>query len=146
MCTTIKPFLTCKSNFSSDVIAIEKNGGLISNYKEPVELFDENSVDIVEISSWKKPTSVGNSDNPSSEVNVKRIVNSYNSHQVYQEIDKIIWSLNTNKANVPDRVVAKIVNVIGSNLRIIINNDICCLEASIRLVLEKNERAKKMID
>ena len=85
MCTTIKPFLTCKSNFSSDVIAIEKNGGLISNYKEPVELFDENSVDIVEISSWKKPTSVGNSDNPSSEVNVKRIVNSYNSHQLYQE-------------------------------------------------------------
>lgn len=57
-----------------------------------------------------------------------------------------MWSLNTNEANVPDRVVAKIVNVIGSNLRIIINNDICCLEASIRLVLEKNERAKKMID
>ena len=85
MWTTIKPFLTSKNNFSSDVIAIAKNDGLISNYKQPVELFHENSVDIVEISSWKKPISVGNSDNPSSEVNMKRIVNSYNAHQVYQE-------------------------------------------------------------
>ena len=74
-------FLTNKGNFSNDYITIEKDGELINNEKELVELFDESYVNIVEISSGKKLASTGNSDNRSSnEINLEQILKSYSSH------------------------------------------------------------------
>ena len=76
--TTIKSFLTTNGN---DFIITEHGGELISNGKELVEFFNEIYVNKVEISSGKKPSSIGDSDNLSSDVvNVKRIVNIYSSY------------------------------------------------------------------
>ena len=55
-----KPFLTNKGCISDDFISIEKDGELISNEKELVEIFNENYINIVEKSSGKKPSSLGN--------------------------------------------------------------------------------------
>ena len=52
---TVKPFLTSKGCISNDFISVEKDGDLISNEKELVELFNQNYINIVENSSGKKP-------------------------------------------------------------------------------------------
>ena len=66
-CTTFNSFLTNKGNISSDYITIEKDGELINNEKEPIELFSKYYVNIVEISAGKKLASIENSDNRSSD-------------------------------------------------------------------------------
>ena len=48
---TLKPFLTKKGCMSNDCISIEKDGDIIRDEKVLVELFNENYVNIVEISS-----------------------------------------------------------------------------------------------
>ena len=145
--TTIKPFLTSKLHFSNDFITIEKDGELISHEKELFELFNENYVNLAEILSGKKPTSVRNGDKPSSdERNMKQMVKSYSSHpsnfkikkkisieksfdllEAYVvEINKTIESISTNKVTGPGGIPVKFFfpNVISSHLSKIINNEI----------------------
>ena len=57
--STVKPFVTNKGCISNDFISAEKDGNLISNKKELVELFNQKYVNIVEDSSGKKPSSLG---------------------------------------------------------------------------------------
>ena len=44
--STIKSFLTNKCCISNDFISVEKDGDLISNEKELVELFNQNYIDM----------------------------------------------------------------------------------------------------
>ena len=62
--STVKHFLTFKGRISNDLSG-EKDGDLISNKKEIVELFNQNYINIVENSSGKKPLSLGDSLNAS---------------------------------------------------------------------------------
>ena len=128
--STVKPFLTNKGCISNDFISIEKDGELISNKKELVERFNENCINIVENTSGTKPSSLGNCLNKSSdELTVKEIISVYSSHPSIKrikqffiadknfdlpkanvsDINKIIKSLNTNKAKEPDDISAKFV-------------------------------------
>ena len=147
--STVKPFLTNKGCISNDFISIEKDGELISNEKELVELFNENYINIVENISGAKPSSLVNCPNKScDEMTVKEIISVYSSHPSIKrikqffnaetnfdlpkanvsDITKIIKSLNTNKAKRPDGISAKFVkmsaSVIYFHLANIINNDI----------------------
>ena len=147
--STVKPFLTNKGCISNDFISIEKDGELISNEKELVELFNENYINIVKNTSGTKPSSLGNCSNKScDEMTVKEIISVYSSHpnikRIKQffiakknfdlpkanvsDINKIIKSLNTNKDKGPDGISAKFVkmsaSVIDCHLANIINNDI----------------------
>ena len=56
---TAKSFLNNEGCISNDFINVEKDGDLISNEKELVELFNENYINIVENCSGKKPSSLG---------------------------------------------------------------------------------------
>ena len=51
--STVKPFLTNKGCISNDFISVEKDGNLISNEKELVELCNQNYISIVENSPGK---------------------------------------------------------------------------------------------
>ena len=57
--SAVKLFLTNKGCISNKFISVEKDGDLISNKKELVELFNPNYINIVENSSGKKPLSIG---------------------------------------------------------------------------------------
>ena len=84
---TVKPFLTNKGCVSDDFISIEKGGELISNEKELVEIFNENYINIVEKSSGKKPSSLGNCLNASEdEKTVIEIISAYSKHPSIQKI------------------------------------------------------------
>ena len=147
--STVKPFLTNKGRISNDFISVEKDGDLISNEKEIVELFNQNYINIVENSSGKKPSSLGDCLNASQdELTVKEIISVYSNHPSIQkiksvfntdskfdlpkptasDINKIIKSLDTSKATGPDGIPAKFVqmsaNVIDCHLSNIINCDI----------------------
>ena len=52
--------LTNKVCTSNDFVSVEKDGDFISNEKELVELLNQNYINIVENSSGKKPSSLGN--------------------------------------------------------------------------------------
>ena len=55
--STVKPFLTnkgCISNVSAD-----NDADLLSNEKEPMELFNQNYINIAENSSGNEPSSIG---------------------------------------------------------------------------------------
>ena len=85
--STVKPFLTNKGGISNDFITVEKDGDLISNEKEIVELFNQNYINIVENSSGKKPSSLGDCLNASQdERTVKEIISVYSNHPSIQEI------------------------------------------------------------
>ena len=147
--STVKPFLTNKGGISNDFISVEKDGDLISNEKEIVELFNQNYINIVENSSGKKPSSLGDCLNASQdELTVKEIISVYSNHPSIQkiksvfntdskfdlpkptasDINKIIKSLDTSKATGPDGIPAKFVqmsaNVIDCHLSNIITCDI----------------------
>ena len=147
--STVKPFLTNKGGIANDFISVEKDGDLISNEKEIVELFNQNDINIVENSSGKKPSSLGDCLNASQdELTVKEIVLVYSNHPSIQkiksvfntdtkfdlpkptasDINKIIKSLDTSKATGPDGIPAKFVqmsaNVINCHLSNIITCDI----------------------
>ena len=59
---TVKPFLTNKGCMTNDCINIKKDGDIVRDDKVFVELFNENCINIVEISSENKPSSLGNCD------------------------------------------------------------------------------------
>ena len=147
--STVKPFLTNKGGISNDFITVEKDGDPISNEKEIVELFNQNYINIVENSSGKKPSSLGDCLNASQdELTVKEIISLYSNHPSIQkikslfntdskfdlpkptakDINKIVKSLDTNKATRPDGIPTKFVqmsaNVIDCHLSNIITCDI----------------------
>ena len=62
--STVKLFLTNKGSILNDVINVEKDDDLKSNEKELVELFNQNYINIVENSSGKKRSSLGDCLNP----------------------------------------------------------------------------------
>ena len=95
-----------------------------------MELFNEHYINIVEESSGKKPLSLGNSSDASQdEMTVKEIISVYSNHPSTRkiknlcvpentfdlpyastsDINKIIKSLNVNKAKGPDGISAKFV-------------------------------------
>ena len=55
---TVKLFLTNKGCMTNDCISIEKNGDIVREEKVLVELFNENYINIIEISSRNKPSSL----------------------------------------------------------------------------------------
>ena len=57
---TVKPFLTDKGCMTNDCISTEKDGDIVRDENVLVELFNENHIISVEISSGKKPSSLGN--------------------------------------------------------------------------------------
>ena len=54
---TVKLFLTNKGCMTNDCISIEKDGDIIRDEKLLVERFNENFINIVEISSGNEPLS-----------------------------------------------------------------------------------------
>ena len=114
-----------------------------------MELFNQNYINIVENSSGKKPSSLGDCLNASQdEITVKEIISVSNNHPSIQkiksvvntdskfdlpkptasDINKIIKSFDTNKATAPDGIPAKFIqmsaNVIDYHLSNIIPRDI----------------------
>ena len=98
--------------------------------KELVELFNQNYIDIVENSSWKKVSSLGDFLNASEEeITVKENISVDSNYRSIQktksifntdskfdlrkptssDVNKIIKSLNTNKATKSDAISAKFV-------------------------------------
>ena len=134
---------------TNDGIGIEKDGDIVRDEKVLVELFNENYINIVEVSPGKKPSSLGNcEDNPQDDATVDKIISKYSSHPSVQkikrefsidkefelayasakDINQIIKSLNINKAKVPDGISAKFIKIsadyIDCHIADIINKDI----------------------
>ena len=55
---TVKLFLTNEGCMTNDCISIEKDGDIVRDEKVLVELFNENYINIIEISSRNKPSSL----------------------------------------------------------------------------------------
>ena len=129
---TVKPFLTNKGCMENACISIEKDGDIVRDEKVLVELFNENYINIVDISSGKKSLSLGNcEDSAQNDAAVDKIISKYSSHPIVQtikrefsideefelayasakDINQIIKSLNINKAKGPDGISAKFVKI-----------------------------------
>ena len=110
------------------LINITKDGDIVRDEKMLVELFNENYVNIVEISSGINPSSLGNfEDSAQDGTTVDKIISKHSSHPSVQKIKRefsidkefelpyasakdinhIIKSLNINKAKDPDEISAK---------------------------------------
>ena len=129
--STAKTFLTNKGRISNDFINVEKDGDLISNKKEMVELFYQNYTNIVENSSGKKPSLSDCLNASQDELTVKEIASVYSNHPNIQkiksvfntdskfdqskptasDINKTIKSLDTSKATAPDGVPTKFIQM-----------------------------------
>ena len=117
---------------TNDCINTEKDGDIVRDEKVFVELFNENYINIVEISTGNKPSSLGNcEDSAQDDTTVDIIISKYSSHPSVQKIkrefslvkefelpyasakdmDQIIKSLDINKAKVPDGISAKFVKI-----------------------------------
>ena len=146
---TVKPFLTNKGCMTNDCISTEKDGDIVRDEKVLVELFNENYINIVEISSGKKPSSLGNcEDSAQDDATVYKIISKYSSHSSVQkikrefsidkeselanasakDINQILKSLDINKVKGPDGISAKFVktsaDIIDCHMANIINKDI----------------------
>ena len=131
---------------TNDDISTEKDGDIVRDEKVLVALFNENYISIVEISSGKKPLSLGNcEDSAQDDATVDKIISKYSSHprikniksefSIYKEfelayasakdINQIMKSLNIKG---PDDISAKFVkisaNIIDCHIANIINKDI----------------------
>ena len=144
--STVKPFLTNKGGISNDFISVEKDGDLISNEKEIVELFNQNYINIVENSSGKKPSSLGDCLNASQdELTVRKVISVYNLPSIQKiksvfntrskfdlrkptasDINKMIKSLDTNKATGPDGIPAKFLQISANAIDCHLSNIITC--------------------
>ena len=70
-------------------ISIENNGDILRGEKVLVELFNENYINIVEISSGDKPSSLGNyEDGAEDDATVDEIISKYSAHTSVQKIKK----------------------------------------------------------
>ena len=130
-------------------ISTEKDGDIVRDEKVLVELFNENYINIVEISSGNKPSSLGNSEgNAQDDATVDKIISKYISHPSIQktkrefsidkecelasasakDINQLIKSLNINMAKGPDGIPAKFVKISADitdcHIANIINKDI----------------------
>ena len=87
--STVRPFLTNNCCISNYFRGIENEGNLICNEQELVELFNEHYINIVEKSSGKNPSSLGNSSDASQdEMTVKEIISVYSNHPSIRKIKK----------------------------------------------------------
>ena len=144
---TVKPFLTNKGCMKNDCIGTEKDGDTVRDEKVFVELFNENYITIVEISSGNKASSLGNcEDSAQNDATVDKIISKYSSHPSVQikrefsidkefelayasakDINQITKSLNINKAKGPDGTSAKFnkisPDIIDCHIANIINKD-----------------------
>ena len=67
-------------------INIEKDGDIVRDEKVLVERFNENYINIVEISSGNKPSSLGNcEDSTQDDATVDQIISKYSSHPKVQK-------------------------------------------------------------
>ena len=167
---TVKPFLTNKGCMTNDIISIEKYGDIVRDEKVLVERFNENYINIVEISSGKKTSSLGNcEDSAQDDVNVDKIISQYSSHPSVQkikrefsidkefasakDINQIIKSLNINVAKGPDGTSAKFVKIsayiIDCHIANIINKDISnnkfsenAKTTTVRPIFKKGDRTE----
>ena len=57
---TVKPFLTIKGCMANHCISTEKDGDIARDEQVLVELFNEDCINIVQVSSGNKPSSLGN--------------------------------------------------------------------------------------
>ena len=144
--STVKPFLTNKAGISNYFTSVEKNGDLISNKKEIVELFNQNYINIVGNSSEKKPSSLGDCLNASQdELTVRKVISVYNLPSIQKiksvfntrskfdlrkptasDINKMIKSLDTNKATGPDGIPAKFVQMSANAIDCHLSNILTC--------------------
>ena len=167
---TVKPFLTIKGCMTNDIISIEKDGDIVRDEKVLVELFNENYINIVEISSGKKTSSLGNcEDSAQDDANVDKIISQYSSHPSVQkikrefsidkefasakDINQIIKSLNINVQKGPDGISAKFVkisaDIIDCHIANIINKDISnnkfsenAKTTTVRPIFKKGDRTE----
>ena len=136
-------------------MSIEVNDELVRDEKILTEIFNEHYINIVEISSGSKPSSLRDSTNPLLPTTVGKIIDTHGDHPsviaikssvtqnskfnlphaTTQNINKIINSLSSDMAAGPDGIPVKFIklsaNVIDSHLANIINKDIdlnCDLE------------------
>ena len=117
---------------ANDCMSIEKDGDIIRDEKLLVELFNENYINIVEISSGNKPSSLRNyEDSKQDDAILDEILSKYSAHPSVQkikrkfsqdkeseltyanakDINQIMKSLNINKAKVPDGISANFVKI-----------------------------------
>ena len=129
---TVKPFLTNKGCMTNDCINIEKDGDIVRDEKVLVELFNKTYINIVEISSGNKSSSLGNcEDSAQDDATIDQIISKYSPHPSVQkikrefsidkefelpyastkDINQIIKSPNINKTKGPDRISAKLVKI-----------------------------------
>ena len=88
---TVKPFLTNKSCMTNDCISIETllDEDIVRDKKVLVKLFNENYINIVEISSGNKPSSLGNcEDSAQDDPTVDKIISKYSIHPIVQKIKR----------------------------------------------------------
>ena len=125
---------------TNDCINTEKDGDTVRDKKVLVELFNENYIDIIEISSGNKPSSLGNcEDSAQDNATFDKIISKYSSHPTVQktkrefsrdkefelpyenakDINQIIKSLNINKAKGPDGIFAKFFKI-SSDIMVIL--------------------------
>ena len=134
---------------TNDCINIEINGDIVRDEKVLVELFNENCINIAEISPGNKRSSLGNcEDCEQDDATLDKIISKYSSHPSVQKIkrefsidkefelpyasakdmNQIIKSLNINKDKGPDGISAKFVkiaaDIIDCLIANIINEDI----------------------
>ena len=84
---TVKPFLTNKGCMANDCISIEKDGDIIRDEKVLVKCFNENYINIVEISSESKPSSLKNwDDSAQDDTTVDENISKYSAHPSAQKI------------------------------------------------------------
>ena len=134
---------------TNDCINIEKDGDIVRGKKVLAELFNENNINIVEIFSGNKPSPLGKcEDSAQDDATVDKIISKYSSHPSVpklkmefstdkefelpyasaKDINKIIKSLNINKAKGPHGTAARFVktsaDIINCHIANIINKDI----------------------
>ena len=74
---------------TNDWISIEKDGDIMRDKKLLEELFNENFINIVEISSENKPSSLGNcEDSAQDDATVDKIIPKYRSHPSVKNIKR----------------------------------------------------------
>ena len=172
---TVKPFLTNKGFFTSDDITIEDKGKIVTDKAELTEIFNTHYINIVEKSSGISPSVIGNPNNPLEDTKtVKTIIEEYKNHpsiisigkHMYsnrntfdfqkpkvEEINKIIKSINPQKATGPDKIPPKIVklsaDIVDSHFTNLIIDDIerdsysdNGKTASVRPLYKKKDRQK----
>ena len=146
----IKPFFTNRGIITNDSITLEENGVLKNDPKETTEVFNNYFINIVETTSGRRPSSIGNSNFQCQDRKSLKIIESYKNHSSVatikenvlpdflgfelrpaskEDIKKIVKSLNVNKATGPDGMLLKLIKlsanvVVDKYLTNIINHDI----------------------